>query len=252
MTEIASPAPRRYLDAAIEILQRVASEESPALAEAGDRIAEQIAGGARLFAFGCGHSALAVQEIVYRAGGLMLVNPLLAPGLDGMTVRPATLTSQLERLSGYGPALVDTSPVRSGDVLIVVSLSGRNAMPVQTARRARELGATVLAVTSSSYADVPTRDESGERLVDVSDIVLDTKVPKGDALLSADGVPQPFGPASGVTAAAVLHALVAAIIDGLLARDITPPVFLSANLDGGSEWNEKHLAEHHDRIFYLD
>ncbi|NDL58348.1 sugar isomerase domain-containing protein [Phytoactinopolyspora sp. XMNu-373] len=246
------PAARRYLDAAIGILQQIADDEAENVAEVGGRIAESIAGGARLFAFGCGHSALAVQEIVYRAGGLMLVNPLLGPGVDSMTVRPATLTSKLERLSGYAPALIETSPLRAGDVLIIVSLSGRNAMPVQAAQSARELGATVVAVTSSAYGDLPARDASGERLIDISDIVLDTKVPVGDAVLTDDGVPQPFGPASGVAATAILHALMAAVIDGMLARGLTPPVFLSANIDGGAERNDALLREHRENIFYLD
>lgn len=252
MSQHDGSAAHRYLAAAIDILQDVADNESDAISSAGDRVAGLLADGARLFAFGCGHSALAVQEIVYRAGGLMLANPLLAPGADGVTARPATLTSRLERLTGYGPALVETSPLQSGDALIVVSLSGRNAMPVEVARRARELGATVIAITSAAYASLPARDESGERLTDVSDIALDTKVPVGDAVLSADGVPQPFGPASGVAASAVLQALMAATVDGLLARGITPPVFVSANLEGGLEWNEKQLAQHRDRIFYLD
>jgi uncharacterized phosphosugar-binding protein len=246
------PAARRYLDAAIGILQRIADEESSNIADVGNRIAESIEDGARLFAFGCGHSALAVQEIVYRAGGLMLVNPLLAPGVDSMTVRPATLTSKLEKLPGYAPALIETSPLRAGDVLIIVSLSGRNAMPVQAAQSARDLGATVVAVTSSAYGELPARDASGERLIDISDIVLDTKVPVGDAVLTDDAVPQPFGPASGVAATAILHALMAAVIDGMLARGITPPVFLSANIDGGAERNEALLDEHRENIFYLD
>lgn len=246
------PAARRYLEAAVEILERIAEDETPALADAGDRIAERLADDGRLFAFGCGHSALAVQEIVYRAGGLMLANPLLAPGLDGVTARPATLGSKLERLPGYGTAIVDTSPLRSGDALVVVSLSGRNAAPVEAARRAAELGATVVAVTSSAYRDTPSRDPSGERLSDLADVVLDTKVPLGDAVLTADGVPQPFGPASGVAAAATMQALIAATVDGLLARGVTPPVLLSANIEGGADWNDALMAEHRDRIFYLN
>ncbi|NED94922.1 SIS domain-containing protein [Phytoactinopolyspora alkaliphila] len=246
------PAARRYLDGAIEILRRIADDESEAITAAGDRIAESITDGARLFALGCGHSALAVQELVYRAGGLMLVNPLLAPGADGVTVRPVTLSSDLEKMPGYGPTVVDSSPLRRGDVLIVVSLSGRNAMPVQAAQRARQIGATVVAVTSSAYEDLPARDEVGERLVDASDIVLDTNVPLGDAILTTDGVPQPYAPASGIATGAVLQSLVTAVIDGMLARGVTPPVFLSANLDGGSEWNAALLKEHRERIFYMN
>ena len=75
---------------------------------------------------------------------------------------------------------------------------------------------------------------------------------RSDAVLTAEGVPQPFGPASGVATAAILQALVAATVDGLLARGVTPPVLLSANIEGGTDWNDALLAEHRDRIFYLN
>lgn len=242
------PAAQRYLAAAVQTIERIATEEAPHICAVGDAIADAIARGGRLFASGCGHSALAVQEIVYRAGGLMLVNPLLAPGLDGITTRPATMGSTLEKLPGLGTVTVESSPVRAGDVLIVVSVSGVNAVPVETARAGRARGAVVVAVTSCAYVDVPA---PVERLADIAHHVIDTKVPIGDAVLSSPGVPQPFGPISGIAASAALQALVAAIIDGMLARDLTPPVFQSANLDGGAEWNARHLAEHRDRIFYL-
>src|SRR5665648_620604 len=58
-------------------------------------------------------------------------------------------------------------------------------------------------------------------------------------------------PASGATTTSLLHAGSAAVIEGLVARGITPPVFLAANVDGGAEWNKRLLAENADRIFYL-
>ncbi len=86
---------------------------------------------------------------------------------------------------------------------------------------------------------------------DFADIVLDNKVPKGDALLSDDRIPQKFTPASGVTSSALLHALVSCVIEELLSRNFTPPVFMSANIDGGADYNEHLLKQFADRIFYL-
>lgn len=73
----------------------------------------------------------------------------------------------------------------------------------------------------------------------------------GDVVLSLDGVPQKFAPASGVTSTAILHSLPAGIIK-LLEEGFSAPVFLAANLDGGAEWNAKYMAENADRIFYLN
>ncbi len=87
-------------------------------------------------------------------------------------------------------------------------------------------------------------------MYDFADVVLDNKVDKGDAVLEDKRVPQKFVPASGVTSTALLQALVAATIEEVLERGITPPVYLAANVDGGAEYNQRLLAENRERIFY--
>jgi len=243
---------KQYLNATIALLERIDEEETTNIERAAERIVDCIAGGGRLFAFGCSHSSLPVQDIVYRAGGLMLVNPIFAPGIAALDTRPTTLGSAMEQIPGYAKAVLDNSPIRTGDVLIVVSVSGRNAVPIEMAELAQQRGITVIGVTSRAYSDaVTSRHSSGKKMKDFADIVLDNKVAVGDAVLELDGVPQRFTPASGVTTTALLHAVIAAVIEGLVARGITPPVFLAANVDGGAEWNKRLLAENADRIFYL-
>lgn len=142
----------QFFDAAIGLLERVRDEEAGAIAAAGAAIADTVAAGGRLFAFGAGHSSLAAQDVVYRAGGLALMNLLAVPGTVGVDVMPATLGSALERVDGLAGAVLDSSPARSGDLLVIISLSGRNALPVEMAQNARALGLTVVGVTSVAYA----------------------------------------------------------------------------------------------------
>lgn len=80
----------QFLDAAIGLLRRLRDEEAGPIAAAGTMIADTVADGGRLFAFGAGHSSLAAQDLVYRAGGLALMNLLTVPGVVGVDVRPAT------------------------------------------------------------------------------------------------------------------------------------------------------------------
>ncbi|MBA0051282.1 sugar isomerase domain-containing protein [Streptomyces sp. AJS327] len=244
--------PAAYFDAAIELLRRLRDEEVSPIEEVGAVVGEALRSGGRLFAFGCSHSSLPVQDIVYRAGGLMLVNPVYGPGIAALDTRPTTLGSDIEKLPGYAKALLDNSPLREGDVLIVVSVSGRNAVPIEIAQLAAERGATVIAVTSHEYTDaVESRHPSGKKMKDFAHHVLDNKVQAGDAVLSLPGVPQRFCALSGVTSTALLHALVAAVIADLDSHGETPPVFLAANVDGGAEWNAEHMSRNADRIFYL-
>jgi uncharacterized phosphosugar-binding protein len=241
----------RYLDAAIGLLQRVRDEEAASIAAAGTLLADTVADGGRLFAFGAGHSSLAAQDLVYRAGGLALMNLLAVPGVVGVDVMPATLGSALERVDGLAAAVLDSSPLRAGDALVIVSLSGRNALPVEMAINARALGIHVIGVTSVAYTTQTTsRHSSGTFLKDHCDIVLDSKIAVGDAELTLDSVPAPFAPASTVVTTALLQAVMATAAGTLAERGIEPPLLRSGNVDGGHEWNGRILEEYGDRIFY--
>lgn len=241
----------QFFDAAIGLLQRVRDDEAPNIAAAGVAVADAVAAGGRLFAFGAGHSSLAAQDVVYRAGGFALMNLLAVPGAVGVDVMPATLGSALERVDGLASAVLDCSPVRSGDVLVIISLSGRNALPVEMAMNARALGLTVIGVTSVAYAkDTTSRHVSGTFLKDHCDIVLDSKITVGDAELTHEGIEAPFAPASTVVTSALMQAMMAAAAERLVERGIEPPLLRSGNVDGGHEWNGRVMEEYGDRIFY--
>ncbi|MEU6096667.1 SIS domain-containing protein [Streptomyces sp. NPDC047079] len=241
----------RFFDAAIGLLRRARDEEAEPIAAAGSLIADTVASGGRLFAFGAGHSSLAAQDLVYRAGGLALMNLLVVPGVVGVDVMPATLGSALERIDGLASAVLDSSPVRSGDLLVIVSLSGRNPLPVEMAMNARALGVKVIGVTSVAYAsETKSRHSSGTYLKEHCDIVLDSKIAVGDAELSLDTIPAPFAPASTVVTTALLQAVMATAAAALADRGIEPPLLRSGNVDGGHEWNGRVLREYGDRIFY--
>ncbi|MDQ0961035.1 putative phosphosugar-binding protein [Streptomyces sp. B4I13] len=238
----------QFFDAAIALLQRARDEEADAVEAAGTLLADTVAGGGRLFAFGAGHSSLAAQDVVYRAGGLALMNLLAVPGVE---VASGPLGSTLERVDGLAGAVLDTSPLRAGDALVVVSLSGRNAMPVEMARRARALGVKVIGVTSVAYASqTGSRNASGTFLKDHCDVVLDSKIAVGDSELTLDTVPAPFAPASTVVTSALLQAVMATAAGALADRGIEPPLLRSGNVDGGLDWNARIMEEYRDRIFY--
>ena len=251
MTEPSEHLSDRYFDAAVALLQQVRNEERAGIRAAATAVADAIAGGNRVFVFGAGHSSLPAQDVVYRAGGLALINLLAVPGTVGIDVMPATLGSALERVEGLAGAVLDTSPARSGDVLFVISLSGRNTLPVEMAQKARALGMTVIAVTSVVYAkETRSRHASGTFLKDHCHIVIDSKIGIGDGELTDDAVPAPFAPASTVVTSALMQAVMATAATDLAARGVTPPMIRSGNVDGGHEWNGRIFEEYRERIFF--
>jgi uncharacterized phosphosugar-binding protein len=242
----------KYLETTLNLLARIRAEESDAIERAAKVIADTIEQGHCLFAFGCTHSSLPIQDLVYRAGGFMLVNPIFGPGIAALDIKPTTMSSAMEQMQGYAKVILDNSPIKKGDVLILVSVSGRNAVPIEMAQLAHERGIQVIGVISREYSEaVNSRHPSGKKMVDFVDILLDNKVPKGDAVLESKDMPQRFNPVSGVTSTALLQALIAATIEQLLERGIVPPVFLAANVDGGAEYNARLIEQYHDRIFFI-
>lgn len=204
-----------------------------------------------VFIFGASHAGILSQEMYYRAGGLMVVNPIWGREIM-LDTAPVTHTSRMERLVGYGTLLAENAPMRRGDVLIAHSVSGRNPVTVEIALAAKKRGLTVIGLTNLSYSrSVTSRHPSGKRLFELSDIVLDNHGEKGDACVGIDGVGQKVGPTSTVIGAAILNAIVAAVTKELVRRGLThPPIFYSANVDGGDALNRELYSQYKDSIHY--
>lgn len=243
---------KMYLEKIIDLLKRISSEEENNFNAAAKILADAIEGDGRIFICGSTHSATTMQDIYQRAGGLAVINAIFIPGLEALHTLPFGITSRIERLEGYAEIALDCSAIRKGDVLIVVSVSGRNAIAIEFAKIARERMIKVIAVTGLDYSkSVKPRHPGGKNMYEYADVVLDNKAIAGDAILEAEGLRTKFCPASGITGTAVLQCMVAATVEELLKRDITPPIFMALNVDGGEEYNEKILSENRHRIFYM-
>ena len=91
----------------------------------------------------------------------------------------------------------------------------------------------VIALTSLNHSlAVASRHSSGKRLLDIADIVLDNGCPPGDALLDVPGSEAKACGSSTVLGTVILNSVMAAAIDRLVELGVTPPLFISGNLDG--------------------
>jgi uncharacterized phosphosugar-binding protein len=244
-------ASERYYNRVSEILEEVFREEADAIEEAAQAVAEANRTGQSVFAFGCNHAGLITLELFYRTGGLVTVNPVRAPGMM-LELSPPTMTSEMERMPGYGKIIFGNLKTKPGDVIIIHSVSGRNAVTIDMAEAAREAGMRVIVVTNLNTATaVTSRHPSGKKLHDFASILINNHGDLGDASVEIEGFPQKVASTSTVVGAAILNAVVARVCEILMAEGITPPVFMSGNIDGGDEHNRRVMDERRDNIFYL-
>ena len=220
-----------------------------AIAVAAELIADRILDDRVVYAFGSSHAGLLVQDQFYRAGGLVPIQPIL-PSFLMLNATPVTATSTIEQTSGVAKEILEDVPLGQGDLLLIVSVSGRNPVPVEMCTIAQQRGTTVIALTNTTYSS-SVSGRGVPRLFEVADVVIDLPGAVGDAAIVISEDMPPVGPTSSVVGAAILHALMVETAMLLADRGTTPPVFASANLDDSAEWNEHWIKMYRDRLDYL-
>jgi uncharacterized phosphosugar-binding protein len=220
-------------------LEHVASSTRTEVAAAARLVADCLGVDGVLHAFGTGHSQAAVMEVAGRAGGFVPTNRISMSDVVMYGGEPpqALANPLLERDPTLAPRLYELARPRPQDLFVIISNSGVNNLIVQMALHVKRAGHPLIAITSINHTrSVPALHDSGHRLADLADVVLDNGAPSGDALLDLpDG--SAVGALSSLTAALLIQMVVAEATGLLLAAGHTPPVYVSANLPGGYERN---------------
>jgi uncharacterized phosphosugar-binding protein len=238
----------RYLDRLHELLEELRGQGEQ-IEAAANMIAESIGAGGIVHVFGSGHSHMMAEEVFYRAGGLWAFNAMLDINLTSFGTLKAGM---VERTEGYAPVILDSFDVRPGEVVIVVSNSGINPVPIELAIEAGKRGAKTIAITSAGhYASAKSRHSSGKKLADVADLTVDSRVPAGDAVLTFEGLDAAVAATSTALGAALMNAIVAQVTEAMLAAGHRPPVIVSMNVPGGDERNVELAAQYGPRLRLL-
>lgn len=240
---------RSYMDAVRVRLDAIAVTQQDVLAQAAQAVVTAIEADGQVYLFGTGHSHLLAEEGHYRAGGLAVVCPILCPSL--MLHESAVSSTQMERTSGLGPALLARYRPSAIDVLWVFSNSGVNAAPVEIALAAKEIGMTVIAVVAQAYAARTPAGSTGQKLADIADIVFDNQGVPGDALVEIGDAGLRVGPSSTIAGAFILNAVLTEATWRLEARGHEPPIYISGNMPGAAEHNAALVEKYRARNPHL-
>ena len=238
---------KEYLRNIRTLLEKLENTQEQVIEQVAEVCADCIYNGGLLYFFGTGHSHMICEEPFYRAGGLASIYPILETDL--MLHEGASKSSSYERLEGLGNVVVSHTPLGKGDVLFLISNSGRNCAIIDAALEAKKRGAVTVAITSMNHTtNVASRHSSSLNLYQVCDFVLDNGGVVGDASVSLDGLPQKIAPTSSVIDITLVNLVLVNTVELLLQKGMTPPVFTSANTDQGDSANKNILETYKSRI----
>ena len=190
-----------------------------------------------IYTFGSGHSHMIGQDIYARAGGYAKVYPINE--IEMTLATHPTKSTTLERTASYADVLDAIYTIEAGDVLLVTSNSGRNPLVIEYTMRAREKGARIIVITSLSHSKtIASRHESGLRLFELADVILDNHAPYGDATTPIDEATS-MGPVSTLTGCFLAQCVMGRFVELLKEHGMEAPVFASSNMDCADERNRE-------------
>ncbi len=227
-----------YGDKIIELIRHAEEVNKDVIKVFAEKVAENIENDKVIHTFGTGHSHILGIELFARAGGLGNVDAMLDP--DTLTSFGAQRSGAMEKTCGVSDVIYDSYKIEKGDIMIITSNSGRNAMPIEMAMRAQKEGIYVVAITNVNQSKNQTsRHPSGKRLFECADLIVDSCVPDGDATLNLNGIKT--GPASSIVTMFLVNTVVSEAIKIVQSHGKRPYVFQSQNVDG---FNNDDIYKH--------
>jgi uncharacterized phosphosugar-binding protein len=253
-----TPPAEQYLQQCRRLVDAI-DEQRPAIGTAADWFAATILAGRMVHVFASGHSRIMVEEMWPRYGSFPGFNPIVELSLTfhNPVVGPNGQRQAmfLENVSGLAERILRNFDLSDEDSALVVSSSGCNIVPIEMAEGFRRQGVRVVSIVSLRHSErTASRHPSGLKLQDVSDLVLDTGAPAGDAMVTIDGLDTPVSPGSTVGGCMLVNSIKAEVADRLTRAGQPPKVLTGAAVVGeqrAGQLFESAYDEHARRLAKL-
>ncbi len=242
-----------YSSVVLDLIERIRDEEKTKIVEAAALISDKIVEDRLIHVFGPGHGAMVAEEMFFRAGGLVPINPIFD---DTLSLRHVLKCVAVEHVPNYIKYSLDYYEVKEGDVIIIANYVAIEAASIDMAIESRRRGVKVIGITSSEFcksipASSPVRHPSNKNLFEVSDVFIDTHVPPGDAAVKIEGLEQMVSPLSTIAHTFIVNSIVAQVAKSLVERGFTPPVWVSTSLPDAEKVNQEYIRKYFYKVKHL-
>ena len=242
-----------YIPAVENIVRHLEKEEGKSILKAADMIVKSLSSGGALYCSEIGHGIH--SDWISRAGGLFAIRPFSF----NVTVNDKASAVLMERKRQGNSTDTDLENIRhavkvsklmEGDVMLLGSVSGRNRPPIELALSCRSIGVKTIGFTSLEYSPkVKSLHPSGKRLFEVVDLVVDNGAPYGDAAVNLEGYDVPVMPISGCSCLVAGWMILGRVLEMMAQKGTPATVYLSANREGGEDFNKKQQEKYDKKGF---
>lgn len=233
-----------WLKNAREVMSKIEDTQLENIKKAATVMADSIEQNRWVHTFGCGHANLPIEEMYPRIGGFVGFHPLCELPLTSFTHIIGDMGINqflfLERCEGYGNTIMDSYNFDKRDCLWLFSHTGINAVNIDVALKAKELGMKVIVFGSASATGnkVP-RHSCGKNLFQIADVVVDSCAPLQDASVVLKNHQDKIGPVSTLAFVTCVWMTIATVAEILADRGVKLYIHPSHNVPGDTTAHER-------------
>lgn len=247
---------KQWLDNARQVMARIEETQLDNIRRAAEIMADTIEAGRWVHTFGCGHATIPIEEMYPRIGGFVGFHPLIELPLTFFTRITGEMGVHqflfLERVEGYGTAIMKSYDFDPRDTMWLFSHSGINNVNIDVALESKKRGMKVIVFGSAAEAKgKKSRHSTGQTIFDIADLVVDSCAPIEDASVPLKNHQDKVGPVSTMAFITCVWMTVTTVAEILADRGVKLFIHPSHNVPGDTTARERldaALAEYKRRV----